>query len=76
MIGYLKNGYALVYRTADNPWGNWSSEITLATNDDYYKIYGVFMHEKLMKDNGKTVYFMMSQFDLLYDAYVMEVVFR
>ena len=51
---------AMVFRSADNPWGAWSEPVKLVDYSDFNAMYCGFMHEKYMADGGKTVYFLMS----------------
>ncbi len=71
-----QKGNAMVYRTADNHWGPWSRSETIVTNSDFTSIYGAFMHEKYTTHNGQRVYFIMSQFNPIYDSFLMELVFE
>ena len=50
----------MVFRTSENPWGDWSTPINLVGYDTYHAMYCGFMHEKYMEQDGKVVYFMMS----------------
>ncbi|MDF2535008.1 MAG: carbohydrate-binding protein [Bacillales bacterium] len=76
LLTYLsETRQAIVFRTAENHWGPWSNEEIVVTNSDYTQIYGAFMHEKYTEDNGKTVYFIMSQF-VPYEAYVFKMVLK
>jgi len=73
MISYLRTD-RIVFRTAPNHWGPWSKEEIIVWGHQFHMIYGAFMHEKYTTHNGQRVYFIMSQYNPLYDAYLMEMV--
>lgn len=80
MMGYYTDA-KIVVRFSDNLI-NWSEEYTLATSERYPLLYGCFMNEIYMEDNGKSVYFFMSQYfqealgDNGYNVRVMKVTFE
>ena len=45
----------LVFRTADEPWGEWSDAETVALQSDYEGLYGGFTHESLCTDDGRVL---------------------
>lgn len=59
-ITIYQRGTSMLFRTAVNPWGEWSEPITLLGYNEYNAMYCGFMHEKYMENDGKTVYFIMS----------------
>ena len=72
MYTYLNEGTAsLELREAPAPWGPWSSPVTLAAAATYPQLYGAFMTPSFLKDGGKTLYFIMSQFGP-YNTFVMK----
>ncbi|WP_019586189.1 DUF4185 domain-containing protein [Deinococcus apachensis] len=72
MYTYLNEGTAaLELREARVPWGPWSAPHTLATAADYPQLYGAFMTPAYLKDGGRTLYFVMSQFGP-YNTFVMK----
>ena len=72
MYSYLnEDARALELRFAHKPWGPWGEPLTLATAETYPALYGAFMTPSLIKDHGRTFYFVMSQFGP-YNTFVME----
>ena len=72
LYAYLnENTTALELRQAEYPWGPWSDPFTLVTSAEYPQLYGAFMTPSLLKDGGRTLYFVMSLFGP-YNTYVME----
>lgn len=72
MYSYLnEDTHALELRLAPNPWGPWSEAHTLATAADYPALYGAYMTPSFLADDGKTFYFVMSQFGP-YNTYIMK----
>lgn len=65
----------MVFRTADRPWGPWSGRETVALQKDYPGLYGGFVHEKLIADGGKSVFFMMSEWQP-YNVSLFEMRFK
>ena len=53
--------YALMIREAPELWGPWSPPLVLARGADYPGLYGAYMHPWLVEEEGKVVYFTMSQ---------------
>ncbi|MFW9923135.1 MAG: DUF4185 domain-containing protein [Candidatus Thorarchaeota archaeon] len=62
----------IVLRTATNLWGPWSSPYAIVGAGEYPSLYGSFVHPDLVENNGQTVYFIMSKFDV-YNTFVMSV---
>lgn len=60
-IATYANGDALVARVADNPWGPYSDPYTILKGEDYISFYNGFTCEAMQEDNGKSIYFLMSQ---------------
>jgi hypothetical protein len=60
---------------AYQPEGPWSDPWEVASANDYPALYGAFMHEKYMENDGQVVYFLMSQY-FAYNVYLMRVVFQ
>lgn len=72
MYTYLnEDARALELRLARHPWGPWEAPFTLATAAEYPALYGAYMTPSFLKDDGKTFYFVMSQFGP-YNTYIME----
>lgn len=63
---------AIVVRTADNLWGPWSSSQKIVGAGEYPSLYGSYVHPDLIENNGETVYFVMSIFNL-YNTFIMSV---
>jgi hypothetical protein len=64
---------AIELRLAPSPGGPWSDPITLAKGVDYAQLYGAFMTQSWISEDGLTFYFLMSQFGP-YNVYVMKAV--
>lgn len=72
MYTYLnQNTSTLELREADHLWGPWSDPHTLATATAYPALYGAFMTPSLLSADGRTLYFIMSQFGP-YNTFVMK----
>ena len=65
----------IVFRTADRPWGPWSEKEIVALQKDYSGLYGGFVHEKLVAEGGKSVFFMMSEWQP-YNVSLFEMRFK
>jgi hypothetical protein len=63
----------LELRLADELTGPWSDPIVLATIADEPQAYGAFMTPSWISEDGRTVYFVMSQFGP-YNTYIMRAV--
>ncbi len=61
LMTYLQGGGDLVIRTAAHYWGPWSEPCSLATQQEYPGLYGAYMNPHFLADNGRTIYFVMSQ---------------
>jgi hypothetical protein len=57
---YLKEGTGVVMHEGITPWGPWSDPITVIPKEEYPGLYGPYMNEKYLEDNGKTIYFTLS----------------
>ncbi|MDB5075141.1 MAG: carbohydrate-binding protein [Chloroflexi bacterium] len=53
----------LVIRSAANYWGPWSTPATLVSHTQFPGLYGAFMNDHFVADSGRTIYFVMSQWD-------------
>ncbi len=61
----------IVMREAPSPWGPWSAPVVIARDADFKQLYGPFMVPGFIKDNGKTFYYLLSQFGP-YNTFWME----
>lgn len=52
---------AIEIREAINPWGPWSEPFELASAGRYPALYGAYLHPEYVEDDGRVVYFTMSQ---------------
>ncbi|MBV8585046.1 MAG: DUF4185 domain-containing protein [Verrucomicrobia bacterium] len=74
MYTYLnESSHNLELRTADFVWGPWSTPVTLATPQAYPQLYGAFMTPSFLRDDGHTLYFVMSTFNP-YLTHIMKAV--
>ena len=64
--------YALMLREAPDLWGPWSPALTLARGAQYPGLYGAYMHPWLVEEDGRIVYFTMSQWGP-YAVFLMKV---
>ena len=72
MYTYLnENTASLELREANHLWGPWTAAHTLATARDYPQLYGAFMTPSFLKNKGRTLFFVMSQYGP-YNAFVMK----
>lgn len=65
----------LVLQLADDPWGPFSNAQILANRFQYSKLYNGYMHKRFFDEDGRIVYFLMSQFFPIYNVRVMKVEF-
>jgi len=68
LMTYLQGGGAsgsgnLVIRGAAHYWGPWSRPATLVDQQQFPGLYGAFMNPHFLSDGGRTIYFVMSQWD-------------
>ena len=74
---YYKPSIGVVLRSAKEIYGPYEDEILLIKQDDEhlpmtpYGLYGGFTHELMSKDNGQTIYFIVSQWNK--QAYLSEL---
>jgi hypothetical protein len=72
MYTYLnENTAALELREAEHLWGPWTAPHTLATAKDYPQLYGAFMTPSFLRDNGRSLFFVMSQYGP-YNTFIMK----
>lgn len=71
MYTYLnENTACLELREADHLWGPWTAPHTLVRAKDYPQLYGAFMTPSFLRDNGRTLFFVMSQYGP-YNTFIM-----
>lgn len=58
-------------REAEYPWGPWTTPHVVAKAAEYPQLYGAFMTPSFLKDQGKSLYFIMSMFGA-YNTFVMK----
>lgn len=51
----------LVIRSAQHYWGPWSAPATLVDSSKFPGLYGAFMNPRFLANQGRTLYFVMSQ---------------
>lgn len=74
MITYLKETVAsIVVQEGVMPWGPWGEPVKLASAADYPALYGAYMHPDMVLDQGKSVFFAMSQFFPIYNILWMRM---
>jgi Domain of unknown function (DUF4185) len=72
MYTYLnENTAVLELREAEHLWGPWTAPHTLATANDYPQLYGAFMTPSFLRDNGRSLFFVMSQYGP-YNTFIMK----
>lgn len=65
----------LVLRTAKEPWGPWSDAELVALQSDYPGIYGGFTHARLLREEGRVVRFLVSEWQP-YNVSLFEMKFK
>jgi hypothetical protein len=75
MMYLNENAASIEVREAHQPEGPWSEPWAVAGANDYPALYGAFMHENYMENEGQVVYFLMSQF-IDYNVFLMRVEFQ
>jgi hypothetical protein len=72
MYTYLNEKTASIeLREAEYLWGPWSRPNVVAKAAQYPQLYGAFMTPSFLKDDGRTLYFIMSMFGA-YNTFVMK----
>ncbi|MBV9106438.1 MAG: DUF4185 domain-containing protein [Verrucomicrobia bacterium] len=72
MFTYLNEKTASIeLREAEYPSGPWSSPHLVASAAQFPQLYGAFLTPSFLKDNGKTLYFIMSMYGP-YNTFVMK----
>jgi len=72
MYTYLNEKTASIeLREAEYPWGPWTTPHVVAKAAQYPQLYGAFMTPSFLKDEGKSLYFIMSMFGA-YNTFVMK----
>jgi Domain of unknown function (DUF4185) len=72
MYTYLnENTASLELREAEHLWGPWSGPHILVTAKDFPQLYGAFMTPSFLRDNGQSLFFVMSQFGP-YNTFIMK----
>jgi hypothetical protein len=72
MYTYLNESTASIeLRKAEQPWGPWSIPNVVTTAQKFPQLYGAFMTPSFLKDNGRTLYFVMSMFGP-YNTFLMK----
>jgi hypothetical protein len=61
IMTYLRGGGNIVIREGINPWGPWGEPIDLVTQAGFPGLYGPYMNPKYTENDGKTIYFCLSQ---------------
>ncbi|MDR1569937.1 MAG: DUF4185 domain-containing protein [Oscillospiraceae bacterium] len=72
IMTYLHEGRGIVMREGVMPWGEWGGEVMLASGTKYASLYGGFMCDKYVENDGQTFYFAMSQFFPIYNIMWMK----
>jgi len=76
LITYLNEGERRIeVREALEPWGPWSEPWMLASGGLYPSLYGAFMHPRFMKNDGETIYFLVSLYRR-YNVFLMTASFE
>lgn len=68
-------------RVADRPWGAWSEPTKVFDMDWNFgypcnSVYGGFLHERLMEEDGRVAYLIYSQYAPVYQSSLMKVTFE
>ena len=71
IVTYLnEDTRSIELREAREPWGPWSTPFRVAHASRYPALYGAYMHPAYFEDDGRIIYFNMSQW-LPYNVFVM-----
>ena len=76
-LAIYQSGSNLVYRTADTPYGPFSSpEIILTTSGDMDSAYGAFTCEQLSDMDGQRIWILVSEWTPIYNVSQIEIMFK
>lgn len=75
MMYLNEDSESIEVRESSEPTGPWSQPWQVVSGNDYRWLYGAYMHDLYTENNGKTVYFLMSQYDH-YNVFLMRVIFE
>ncbi len=71
MYTYLNEDTAsLELREGEHLWGPWTDSHTIVTAGEYPQLYGAFMTPSFLKNDGRTLFFVMSQYGP-YNTFIM-----
>ncbi len=73
MIVYL-NGGNIIFQTATDPTGTWSSPQVIVSYSDYPGLYGGFVNDRFTAFDGKKFYIIISRWLPIYKSELIEVV--
>lgn len=63
LMTYLRESEGVVIREGLTPWGPWGDAIGLVKSSDEPGLYGPYMNDRYVGDDGKTIYFTLSLWD-------------
>lgn len=72
IIMYL-SGNDIILRTSKELWGPWSKPVSVVSRDEYPIVYGAFMNERYVSEDGSKIAFLMSLWAPIYNTMVMEM---
>ncbi len=76
-VALYQSGSNLVFRTADEPWGEFSApEIIMSTSKDLGSGYGAFTCEQFSDMGGKRIWILVSEWTPIYNVSQVEIVFK
>jgi len=78
VLSYFDNP-AVVFRTAENPWGPWGPAQTVVSSGDFVGqggLYGGFSHSLMTTHNGQRMFFAISHWVPTYNVRLIEAVFN
>ena len=74
IVSYLDESQrAIVFRSAKELWGPYSQKAIVGHWDDFPLLYGGFVHDVMVEENGRTMYYILSQFDPVYQSLLVKV---
>lgn len=63
LMTYLQEGNGVVIREGLAPWGPWGEAIELVKASEYPGLYGPYMNDRYLSEDGRTFYFTLSLWD-------------
>ena len=75
IISTLENG-SIVFYLSEKLEEEFKERIEVLNFKDFPTLYGGFLNNSLVEDNGKTIYFQVSQWSPIYNTSLFKVIFK